>query len=408
MTIISIISSLTILMMLFINKKTNVKLVSAISFFTLGLVFYFIIPILIGENFNFIHIKQFNYWHTEYSKLTEYNKLSILAFSLLIFLAFHLGFNEKNKKAITTSHNKTITTSWLYIIPLLLISTYLWFQGKDLYFQGYGSGYHSDIMGKLATLQILLLSLLFISKKTSFSFIFYGILFALNSFLLLSMGGRMYIILSVFSIMAFCYKYNKPSIKVIASVLTILVVLVIVGMWRLDGVKFEFFFYILFAEPVFTSFSLLSFAANNSLPIISVPINFINSFILILPSFILNKEDVIINISDMGFDYISPLGATSLFVSLLGNFGVLGSFIFIYLFSKILSISRQSPKVYFQCFYYISCGVIPFMLFRDSFGISLKVMILTGLIFPYIFIKIDDCFKVLIYENKKNSKRNIH
>ncbi|KKY69295.1 hypothetical protein OA40_05605 [Morganella morganii] len=408
MTSISIISLLIILMMLFVNIKTHIKLVSSVSFFTLGLIFYFIIPIIIGENFAFIHIEQFNYWYVEYLKLTEYNKLSILAFSLLIFLAFHLGFNGKNKKISTISENKTISTSWLYIAPLLAISIYLWLQGKDLYFQGYSSGYHSNIMGKLATLQILLLSLLFISKKKSFSFIFYSVLFALNSLLLLSMGGRMYIILSVFSVMAFCFKYNKPSIKVIASVLAILVILVIVGMWRLDGVKFELFFYILFAEPVFTSFSLLSFAANNALPIIGIPINFVNSFVLVLPSFILNKEDIIINVSDMGFDYISPLGATSLFVSLLGNFGVLGSFVFIYLFSKILSISRQSSKIYFQCFYYISCGVIPFMLFRDSFGISLKVMILTGLIFPYIFIKIDDCFKALIYGNEKNSKKDIH
>ncbi|MEM8006591.1 hypothetical protein Q4R45_20735, partial [Morganella morganii subsp. sibonii] len=200
----------------------------------------------------------------------------------------------KNKKISTISENKTISTSWLYIAPLLAISIYLWLQGKDLYFQGYSSGYHSNIMGKLATLQILLLSLLFISKKKSFSFIFYSVLFALNSLLLLSMGGRMYIILSVFSVMAFCFKYNKPSIKVIASVLAILVILVIVGMWRLDGVKFELFFYILFAEPVFTSFSLLSFAANNALPIIGIPINFVNSFVLVLPSFILNKEDIII------------------------------------------------------------------------------------------------------------------
>ncbi len=373
----------------------NKKIISPVYFFIFGMSFYFIIPIIIGEHYNLFSNVFFDNWLLTYNQVNFSDKILIITFCFLLFLCFCFGFSLFNRGG-KIKLVAPISTSSLYVFPIFILSVFIWNMGKAYYFKGYSVDYNSEIMGKLATLQILLLTFIFLTgKKNVKNYIYYSFI-GINSILLLSMGGRMYIILTVFSLLSFHYNNVSLQKKTIVYVIISLFVMVFVGLWRLDGVKFDLVSYIIFAEPVYTSFSLFSFVIHNGFDILNIPLNFFNSFLMSLPSFLIDKNEYLITVKQMGFNYDSPLGATSLYVSLIANFGYLGSLFMMFIFGSILSLSRNSNRVYVQCFYFISCGVIPFMFFRDAFGISIKVMFFNGLIVPMFVCILDGIVKKAI------------
>ena len=90
-----------------------------------------------------------------------------------------------------------------------------------------------------------------------------------------------------------------------------------------SGFSIDSFLYIGIAEPVFTWISVESMFSSNELPLIAMPYNFFFFFFEFCSySIIPNKAEFIQPIT---LNYDNPFGATSLLVSLIANFGILGS-----------------------------------------------------------------------------------
>lgn len=387
--LLNLVVILSFLAELQIIRRFKFSFLSPVSLFFYGINIYFILPVIVGVNYSFFGSEPFDGWFYYFKSVDDYHVFLFLLFSFCAFLVFSFPFLILKFNNFAFNHTaKYLSSSGIYIIPVVLMSIYLWSLGRHIYFSGYTVDYDSDFMGKLATLEAILI-FFFIFTENKHSKVIYGLIMLVNCILLLSMGGRMYVLLSLISLGSFFYGHRTISVHMFLNIIIAIVGLVLVGMWRLDGVKYEFFSYILLAEPMYTSYSIFSFIHNNEIPMIAVPINFINSFLMSMPSFLVDKTRCLISVENLGFSYDSPLGATSLFVSLIANFGVLGSFVFLMLFSLSICLSKNSDRIFLQSYYYISCGVIPFMLFRDAFGISIKVLFLTGFLIPFIISLID-------------------
>lgn len=370
--------------------------------FLFGICYYFLLPIIVGENRELFNIVYFEDWFKIFELVDFNKKLFLIFYSVVLCIAYFLGckigqmLNHKNKSFIpanTLINNKGLglgQTSSLFIsILILIICIYIWFNSSHFFFHGYSIGYDSRIMGKMATLNLLLTTFVLCIKKcvSLYIKIFSFSLVIMNSLLLLSMGGRMYVLIFLIFMIIWFYDNKKIPNKIIGTFIISLFLLIIIGVIRIHSLSFNLFTYIALAEPIFTSYSLFSFLTHdNNLGYFNPPINFFNSFLLILPNFSDYKEDLIINMADLGFVFYSPLGATSFLVSLIGNFGTIGGIVFILLISTMIEILKYSKVIILRIFYTMLCSIVPFMLFRDSFGIIIKVALFTGLLLPSTFI----------------------
>jgi hypothetical protein len=119
---------------------------------------------------------------------------------------------------------------------------------------------------------------------------------------------------------------------------------------------------------------------------LSTPWNFIGSVINFIPSIILpNKNDLIPPLDPSENCLVSPFGATHIFSALLGNFGILGSPLFLLLLSWFLRFLRKNGGRNIWVYYYV-CGLLPFMFYRDGFLIFNKALISTGLLSALVLV----------------------
>lgn len=162
------------------------------------------------------------------------------------------------------------------------------------------------------------------------------------------------------------------------------------GVWRLgsDNFSFESLFYIGIAEPLMTWISAVSMFSLNELPLFAFPYNFISSFCNFIPTILLpDKSSLIMPIA---IEYDSPLGATSLLVSFISNFGVLGSCFVLFVSGFILTVIRVNFRTcFFQTYYCCLCAIIPFQLFRDDLAIVNKMILFNFLLLPAIIFMIE-------------------
>jgi len=126
-------------------------------------------------------------------------------------------------------------------------------------------------------------------------------------------------------------------------------------------------------EPVFTSFSLVSFLGSNYIPWIEFPRFLVGDFVNLVPSAILtNKMDLFPDPTKAGFFFVSPMGAMSSWVSFIINFGLAGTvvvMVFIGFFLRRLLINAKSPI--FRTQYLMCSSFLVFTFFRDPFSVSL-------------------------------------
>ena len=157
------------------------------------------------------------------------------------------------------------------------------------------------------------------------------------------------------------------------------------------NITYEQMIYIGIAEPTFTWISAISMYDLNELPLIAFPYNFISSFINFIPSSVLSDKSELI--SDLSLNYDAPLGATNILLSLIANFGVLGSMIALFCLGFFLSLIRLHWQTAFGLsYYYCVCGIIPFQLFRDDMGIVNKQIFSNLLFVPMIIFFIHRFF----------------
>lgn len=382
--------------------------------FLFGYVFYLITPCIVGKTGSFEGYPGMELFHGYYQRIPSDKLLSYLIITICWLPAFYLGHltfkTLKPYKKSLQLFQKTYSTQNISYVAGILIIVLIFFAylGRNSLIGNYEI-YDSSARGKISTLLIVFNFFLIyqcVSKQVLSPLLIIGTAF--TAILLLIMGGRMYVIQTIIVILV--YKTSFAIVRwrlyqIITVILLCFLVGSFVGISRMNsGFSFDKAQYSLLAEPVFTWFSTSTFLINNDIPYINFPSNFLTSFLNLIPNTVINFKQYVISTQSMGYFYVNPLGADSVWSTFIINFGSIGSFFFLYLFGFLLNYLRHlSEESRFAAVYYIMvCGLLPFQIFRDGFYIINKQLFFNFLLFPAIVLII---LKVIEYVAKRNKLR---
>lgn len=382
--------------------------------FVFGYFFYFLTPYIVGVNNLFEGFPGMELYMGFFEKIPD-NKLQAYALITFCWLpAFFLGhfcfkLVKPYKKTLELFPASPTTHSISYVSLLLtgVLVLFAWL-GRDSLFGGYRS-YDIGARGKMSTLLVIfnffLLYQLVTRQKLSWLL---AIGTALTAFLLLTMGGRMYVFQTFLIVLIYKTSFATTrwnALQVLSFAFLGFIVGAAFGIWRsgetLGLTKAAYSF---FAEPVFTWFSTSTFLIGNEIPMINFPTNFLTSFLNLVPNTFFSLRPYVVSAQGMGYTYLSPLGADSVWSTYIINFGAVGSCFFIFLTGFLLNFLRHlSESSRFWAVYYILvCGMLPFQFFRDGFYIINKQLFFNFLLLPGLILVI---MKSVIWLQGKMSSR---
>ena len=356
--------------------------------------YYLIVPLIavesrIWENYGGMDIL-YSYYNEEHA--IGYTFLVIcLCIAFLLGALFPLCYNRKKKMHEAMPYYINPRGLLIIVGPIFLYSQYIIYSNRSNLFTGYTEGYDISFLGPITTMCMLLLFLFFYNRlgkcspKTDKLLILFIVEF---SIVLLGMGSRMYVLIPLLSILIFLLDTGAFTLKkVMFAIITIITLLLVVGVWRAGGagISLDDMIFIGIAEPSFTWITAISMYHLNELPLFSLPYNFISSFLNFIPSVLMPDKGELI--SEISMDYDTPFGATSILVSLIDNFGIVGSMLAICLLGFLLTqIRLHWQTVFGKSYYYCVCGIIPFQLFRDGMEDINKQLFSNLIIIPCLII----------------------
>jgi hypothetical protein len=359
-----------------------------VTFFSAGYLFYWVLPILVGQIqiFNADSENGFGNWVGFFQNVPQ-GQLVIYAISILIYyFCFLLGDALARKIAPSARKIKTPSLTFvfiLYIFVFIVAASYT-YHLRNLVGANYGDIGDAILgMGTLAALSLVLLGLALLKTTENEEATFLATIsnrwmlgFFLISFFQLTMGGRLYFVSSLLLLASyrsvFFKKYSAGQL--LAFTLGAAAFAGAAGLLRLkSGLALSAVVLNLAGEPVFTSFSLVSFLGSNHIPWIELPRLLAGDFLNLVPSAILpGKMDLFPDPAKAGFSFVSPMGAMNSWVSFMINFGLVGTalvMVFIGFFLRRLLMSAKSPI--FKTQYLMCSAFLVFTFFRDPFSVSL-------------------------------------
>lgn len=283
--------------------------------------------------------------------------------------------------------------NWVVLPSSALLLILFVIAARSLLFAGYVAGYDSSLMGPIATLQMMLLFqyLLFKSSITRFATRRNLVLWATRvnlalliicSLILLSMGGRLYVISSLAAIYFYYWNWGakrdsqRRRSLVYASIT--LVVLSMIGMLRMGIFAPTAIALYLFVEPFLTSISAFSLMQNGEWVLLQAPTDFFYAFLNIVPSWLwVDKADFFYTLAADSLKVESPFGALSIVASTVRNFGFLGGLIFISIVGFVMGRRRANAAspIGLALFCYL-ISLLPFIFFRDPFSVQIKLVLM--------------------------------
>lgn len=373
-----------------------------VVFFSAGYLYYWVLPILVGQIriFDSASENGFGSWAAFFQGVPE-NRLVIYAVSILIYyFCFLLGDGLARK--IAPGHLKLKKPS-LTFIPILYILVFIVAASYIYHLRSLLGANYNDIgaailsMGTLVAINLVLFGLALLKTIENEKATFLATIsnrwmlgYFLLAFLQLTMGGRLYFVSSLLLLAGYRSVFFKrySAGQLVAFVLGAALLGGAAGLIRLrSGLNVGAFVLNLAGEPVFTSFSLVSFLASNHIPWIEFPRLLAGDFLNLIPSALLgNKMELLPDATKAGFSFVSPLGAMNSWVSFIINFGLAGTpfvMIFIGFFLRRLLMNAKSPISKTQ---YLMCSAfLVFTFFRDPFSVSLvKNIFEFSLVMPFI------------------------
>lgn len=374
--------------------------------FLFGIIYYLIVPAFVIASKIW---KDYPGMDILYSYYKDEYLLGYFILVTIIVVPFFIGaylpiyyYNEETRPP----HQIIISSRGLLIVtlPLLLYSQYIIWINRSYLFQGYLSDIDAPFIGTIATINMIFLFVFFYNKNGEYSSSINRILSLLLielGVVSLGLGTRMYVMVTLFSIFVFLLDRQFVTLKKMLIWFSVIIVfLLAIGIWRMGDSSFTIdqLVYIGVAEPTFTWISVISMYDLNDLPLLAFPGNFISSFVNFIPSSVLpNKSEFI---SDLSLNYYAPMGATNVLLSLISNFGILGSMVALFCLGFLLSQVRlRWQTVFGKTYYYCICGIIPFQLFRDDMGIVNKQFFSNLLFVPILFFVVHRIMSLLAMRN---------
>jgi len=366
--------------------------------------------------------------------IIQYLFFSIFLYNVFIFGSARRKKRRKianddqkpNKSEQVTLQNKYISLNFTKKYTFnhcLLNAVYLLFVIFSLYyvyllrgniFRGYFGDY--SLYLHTGTMSALFLTLFSLDKYLERNFKLFKLRDNMNIFrktyliflgiLLLSFGGRLYVMTVIVAVLVYRSKYVKKITVKQAGVLFAagLTAFVAMGLLRFNQmVYFDGMASIFLAESLFVSFSMLAFLNAQNLPLLNFPIFLISYIPNLIPSVIFDSQNIWRNFSDYGYVHYSPGGALNVYVSLIVNFGIIGSIIAVYFFGRLLRYLEKHKGHKWQAVSYsLVTAFLLSSVFRDGFHVSLvKNIFQFSILLPIIF-------SIIIYSKKEVSNKNYY
>jgi len=299
----------------------------------------------------------------------------------------------------------------IYTLIMIVISLLLWTL-REFLFAGYHEAFGNDqnevlLRGSLSSLfTLLFVSYLFTwfanefpaiplrRRRILFWSMTLGLLFV--GLALLSMGGRLYCVSAVVTMIALRAMQSSmrarksvSSWKLLGLVGLLIGAVASIGIWRTQS-DFNVLAVIinLLAEPVFVSISLVSLFGANDVPAIAFPSLLLGDAVGVLPSAIYpEKLERLFAISGV-YQVESPVGGLSGLASLSANFGWLGAIVVFGLICFVVArlsffVARPQTLSPLRVVYVVAVTFPLLSLCRDPFVISVyKNLMQNSLLWP--------------------------
>lgn len=369
--------------------------------FLFGYFFYFLTPIIVGRTHAFDGYPGMDLFHGFYKQIPsgQLNAYIIITLSWLpAFYGGHLLFKllrPYKKELIKFPASYTTDKISLVSIALIFVLIAFAYTARNSFVGDYSSYYDSGARGKISTLLVtfnFLLLYQLVSKQSISIVLITGTV--ITAILLLAIGGRMYVIQTIIIILIYKTSFADKKWKFHQITLVLFAGFIVgstIGLARMkSNINLDKAQYSLFAEPVFTWFSTSTFLIYNKIPRYNFPMNFLTSFVNLFPNSIISLQKYVITIKGMGYHYLNPLGADSIWSTIVVNFGSIGSFFFIFLTGFMLNFLRHlaEDRRFWAVYYICVCAMLPFQIFRDGFYIINKQLFFNFMLFPAIILLI--------------------
>lgn len=364
--------------------------------FSAGFWYYLVFPIIVGET-----IPQVggDLWENLYvgipqSKVIAY-VISLIGLYVVFMLSDTLPVNKLKKGEYVFA--KWTLQKWALLC--LFCFLFMAFKHKTALFKGYtpSQGIKSYV-GPMSAIFLVGFTIYIIRSLKSRTGVFYRdfinvymVGYLMMAVILMGLGGRLYVVTSIAGLAVIFSSYYKPIrlAKAVLLLITGLVVVGAIGLWRL-GIDFSIIkgLHLISLESVNTSFSLVYFLKNYSIPLLETPIPLLSSFINLIPSAIFpGKGNLILDLPDMGYEIFSPHGALNVYMSLMCNFGYIGACLFVCFLTLALRTLREHKNDISKLIYACVSANLVFTFFRDPFSVSIvKNIIEFSFLIPLIVL----------------------
>ncbi len=412
-------------------RSNNGIEVDHVFLFSCGFIFYWIIPITLGNTHYFkVYESSYPLWISIFDNIQDNTWVAYFLCCLLFYISFIAGdlFNRyicKDNIKKQYSFNKKMLNMFLIInIALAIFFAYPMYQ---YLFIGYKKSTQIPALGSFTAATIMLLSLAFIYsakayeedraqltfRKAIFNHFFVCYLFF--AILLVSMGGRIIIISSLLMLTLFYSVYFKPVRPIYLIMFFCLLVILshFILLFRSGyslGRQLNPEEYYILKVPSFllsenynVSFSLLDFLNKYDFPLLRFPIALLSELITLIPSILLPTKNSFILRPD-NCSVLSPAGGMNAFVSLLRHFGIIGSMVFLFLLSLGLAWLKRNPILPYSAIYIMASGWLGCFFFRDLQQTMIKEILEFSILQPLFITMI--CFKMnqMFSMKKRNSQ----
>lgn len=389
--------------------------------FSLGYFYYCIVPYYCLEfSADFPGIIYNNMIYI-YKEIPHTRIVYYLISILIIYLSFIIGSirGEKNYKSISfprVFHAKNLSFNYTQKIafPLMVVlGLIILLLNRASLFHGYvylfnnNAGYDSTrVLLSVYEFVIVVCVVYYLNSNPQLNlkkrlFNKWMVLLLVYSLLLLTTGGRLYVVTAFLSIVVFLSFSKSMNFKVALLLIYIVLfafVMGLIGISRFGFVGFDFksaLFNIL-EEPLYTNYSNLTYLNNYTpLNIICVPVTLFSAILNFLPTKLFPwKINYITYITDLYPKIEYPVGATHFYPSYNAGFGLILSVLMFYCIGKWLRRIHKNyeySNVTKRTMYCLVSANLVFTLFRDPIATSLiKNIIEFSIVLPWVVSAMND------------------
>lgn len=383
--------------------------VNPILTFSIGFVVYWLVPIFVGTAGAFSSQPGMDLWYSVFDRIGSRSLVAFAVTATGAYVAFVLGYVQSDRRTPAVAQFPPIRFAPVLLEPvfvaLVLVTAVFGFALRGEFFHGYTSGLVTPGVSRqgsfiAVSLALFALALLRFSHRalqggrngapSMFTDGFFLAYFAVGV-LALSLGGRLYMVSTVLMLAAYRSTFEQPLRyrSFLAGASGLILLAGVVGVIRLGGpLQVGSLLFNLAAEPVFTSFSLISFLSHSRLEVLRFPIFLASDFVNLIPTALLpTKSTLLLDPWNYGFEVFSPLGALNSYFSFMINFGALGTILVLYLFGAALAhLRRATNSAITRTSYSMITGWLAFTFFRDPFSISIvKNIFEFSIVMPVLF-----------------------